>query len=111
MDNSEFKVHTTLNLQPNHRSDDYTPPSFSISNQQIYNVKGIDGHRHVFGEIPLVCCTDPINKSDIPILLDSGGSDYCFADISLFTSYTIFDQLSPRLTAKKGLTVMTWQNG
>ena len=100
---TKFKVYTTPNLQPNYRSDNYTPPSFSISNQQIYNAKEINNHRHVSGEIPLVYYTDPINKFDIPILLDSGASNHCFADILLFISYTSFDQLSPGSTAEKEL--------
>jgi len=104
MGNSKFKVHTIPYLQPNHRSDDYISLSFSISNQQIYNAKKVvNSHRHVSGEISLVCCTNPINKSDIPILLNFGANNYCFADISLFMSYTLFDQLLPRLTAEKRL--------
>jgi len=51
----------------------------------------MNNYKHVSGEIPLVYYTDPINKFDIPTLLDSGASNHCFADISLFTSYTSFD--------------------
>jgi len=47
---------------------------------------------------------DPINKSDIPTLLNSGASDHCFANITLFTSYIPFEQPLPGLTAEKGLT-------
>ena len=63
----------------------------------------MNSHRHVSGEIPLVYHTNSINKSDIPTLLDSGTSNYYFANISLFMSYTPFDQPLPGLTAEKGL--------
>jgi len=69
----------------------------------MYNTMGVESLRNVSGEILLVCYIDPINKSDISMLLDSGASDHCFANIILFTSYIPFKQLSPRLTAEKGL--------
>lgn len=60
--------------------------------------------RDVSREFLLVCCTDLINKSDIPIFLGSSTNNHCFADILLFMFYTSFDQLSSRLTAEEGLT-------
>jgi len=64
---------------------------------------GVEGFNNISGKIPLACHTDPINKTAIPTLLDSGTSDHCFADLSLFTSYISFKQLSPGLTTKEGL--------
>ena len=55
------------------------------------------------GEIPLACHMDPINKTAIPTLLNSGASDYYFADLLLFTSYTLFKQPLPGLTAEEEL--------
>ena len=65
---------------------------------------GVEGLNDISGEIPLACHIDPINKTAIPTLLDSGTSNHCFADLSLFTSYTPFEQPSPGLTAEEGLT-------
>jgi len=64
----------------------------------------VEGLNNISGEIPLACYMDPINKTAIPTLLNSGTSDNCFADLLLFTSYTLFKQPLPRLTAKEELT-------
>jgi len=104
MGNSEFKVPTTSTLNEIHRPDNRTPPSFSVINQQTHNTIGMEGLNDISGEIPLAYHMDPINKTAIPILLDSGASDHCFADLLLFTSYTPFEQPSPGLTAEEGLT-------
>jgi len=64
---------------------------------------GVEGLNNISGEIPLACCMDPINKTAIPTLLDSGTSDHYFADLLLFTSYTPFEQPSPGLTAEERL--------
>jgi len=64
---------------------------------------GVKGLNDISGEILLACHIDPINKTAIPILLDSGTSDHCFADLSLFTSYIPFEQLSSGLTAEEEL--------
>jgi len=104
MSDSKFEVSTTSNLNETHSPDDKIPPSFSILNQQMYDTMEVVSLRNVSREIPLVCHVDPINKSDIPILLNSGASDHCFADITLFISYIPFEQPLPRLTAEKGLT-------
>ena len=104
MGDSKFKVPTTSNPNETHSPDDKTPPSFSILNQQMCDTIGVENLRNVSGEIPLVCHTNPINKSNIPMLLDSGASNYCFAGIILFISYISFEQPSPGLTAEKGLT-------
>ena len=103
MGDSKFKVPTISNPNEIYSLDNKTSSSFSILNQQMYNTMGVESLRNVSGEILLVCYTDPINKSDISMLLDSGASDHCFANITLFTSYIPFEQLSPRLTAEKGL--------
>jgi len=103
MGDSKFKVPTISNPNEIYSLDNKTSSSFSILNQQMYNIMGVESLRNVSGEILLVCYTDSINKSDISMLLDSGASDHCFANIILFTSYIPFKQLSPRLTAEKGL--------
>ena len=103
MGDSKFKVPTISNPNEIYSLDNKTSSSFSILNQQMYNTMGVESLRNVSGEILLVCYIDPINKSDISMLLDSGASDHCFANITLFTSYIPFKQLSPRLTAEKGL--------
>jgi len=104
MGNSEFKVPTISTLNEIHRPDNRTPLSFSVINQQIHNTIEVKSLNDISEEIPLACCMDSINKTAISTLLDSGASDYCFADLSLFTSYTPFEQLSPRLTTEEGLT-------
>ena len=104
MGDSEFKVLTTSTLNEIYRPDNRTPPSFSIINQQTHNTMGVEGLNDISGEIPLACHIDPINKTAIPTLLDSGTSDHCFADLSLFTSYTLFEQPSPGLTTEEELT-------
>jgi len=103
MGDSEFKILTISTLNEIHRPDNRTPPSFSVINQQTHNTMGVEGLNDISREIPLACHIDSINKTAIPILLDSGASDYCFADLSLFTSYTPFEQPSPGLTAEEGL--------
>ena len=103
MGDSKFKVPTISNPNEIYSLDNKTSSSFSILNQQMCNTMGVESLRNVSGEILLVCYIDPINKSDISMLLDSGASDHCFANITLFTSYIPFKQLSPRLTAEKGL--------
>ena len=103
MGNSEFKVPTISNPNEIYSLDNKTSSSFSILNQQMCNTMGVESLRNVSGEILLVCYIDLINKSDISMLLDSGASDHCFASITLFISYIPFEQLSPRLTAEKGL--------
>jgi len=104
MGDSKFKIPTTSTLNEIHRPDNRTPPSFSVINQQIHNTIGVEGLNDISGEIPLACHMDPINKTAIPTLLDSSTSDYCFADLSLFTSYIPFEQPSPGLTAEEELT-------
>jgi len=101
---SKFKVSTTSNLNETHSPNDKTLSSLSILNQQMCNTIEIVSLRNVSREIPLVYHMDPINKSDIPTLLNSGASDHCFANITLFTSYIPFEQPLPGLTAEKGLT-------
>jgi len=54
-------------------------------------------------ETPLMFHTDFNNKPDIPMLLDSSTSDHYFADLSLFTFYTLFNQLLSGLTIEKRL--------
>ena len=66
-------------------------------------MKGMKSLKGISVERPLVFHTDSDNKPDILTLLDSGASDHYFVDSLLFTSYTPFNQLLPRLTAKKGL--------
>jgi len=57
----------------------------------------------ISAETPLVCHADSNNKPVVLILLDSGASDHYFTDLSLFTSYTPFNQPLSGLTAEKGL--------
>jgi len=45
------------------------------------------------------------------MLLDSGASDHYFANLSLFTSYTSFNQLLSGLTAKRELTFKVIRKG
>ena len=104
MGNSKFKISTISTLNEIHRPNNRTPPSFSVINQQIHNTMEVEGLNDISGEIPLACHMDPINKTTIPTLLDSSTSDYCFADLSLFTSYTPFEQPSSGLTAEEELT-------
>jgi len=63
----------------------------------VESLKGISAER------PLVFCIDSNNKPDILMLLDSGASNHYFANLSLFTSYTPFNQPLSRLTTEKGL--------
>jgi len=103
MGDSEFKVFAISNPSETNSPNNNTSPSSSTLNQLICDAKGVESLRDVSGEVLLVCCIDLINKLDIPTLLDSDVSDYCFADILLFTSYTPFERPSPELTAKEGL--------
>jgi len=104
MGDFKFKVSTISTLNKIHRPDNRTPPSFSVINQQTYNTIGVEVLNNISREILLACHMDPINKTAIPTLLDSGASNHCFADLSLFTSYTLFEQPSPGLTAEEELT-------
>jgi len=67
------------------------------------NEKGVKSLKGISAETLLVLYTGSNNKPNIIILLDSGVNNYYFADLSLFTSYTLFNQLLSGLTAKKGL--------
>jgi len=69
----------------------------------MYNKKEVESLKGISAEMSLVLHIDSNNKSDILMLLDSGISDYYFADLSLFTSYTPFNQLLSGLTAEKEL--------
>jgi len=104
MEDTEFKVFTAINLDKPQIPNNNVLPSSSNQLQQKSNVIDKGELRVSLGKSPLVCCTDPTNKSSIPTLLDSGASNHCFVDMSLFTSYTLFDQPTPGLTAEKGLT-------
>jgi len=88
MGNSEFKVPTTSTLNRIHRPNNRTPPSFSVINQQTHNTMGLESLNNISGEIPLACHMDPINKTAISTLLDSGASDHCFADLCHMTKNT-----------------------
>ena len=43
-------------------------------------------------------------KTNIPTLIDSGASDHCFAERSMFISYTPLDVAATRLSAGKDST-------
>jgi len=103
MGDAEFKVPTIPTIDDNYAPDDKPLPSFSDSNQQICNEKGMESLKGISTEISSVLHIDSNNKSDILTLLDSGASDYYFANLLLFTSYTPFNQLLSGLTAEKGL--------
>jgi len=104
MDNSEFKVPTTSDINETHKPDDRVPPSFSVIDQQNHNTMGVESLSDASGEVPLVCHMEALNKTVISTLLDSGTSNHCFANLSLFTSYTPFEQPLSGLTAEEGLT-------
>ena len=50
---------------------------------------GVEGLNNISGEIPLACCIDPINKTAISTLLDSGASDH----LSQKVTYLFCDEL------------------
>jgi len=104
IEDTKFKVPAATNLDKLQIPNDNVPPSSSNQPQQKHDAIDKGELRVLLGESPIVCHADPTNKSSIPTLLDSGASDHCFADMSLFTSYTLFDQPTPGLTAEKGLT-------
>ena len=104
MGDTKFKVPATLAIDDDCTPDDKPPPSFSDFNQQTCDKKGVESLKGTSAEMPLVFHTDFNNKPNILMLLDSGASDHCFADLSLFTSYTPFNQPLSGLTAEKGLT-------
>ena len=108
---TEFKVPTIPTTNDNHTPDDKPPPSFSDSNQQMCNEKGVESLKGISAEILLVLHIDSNNKSNILMLLDSGASDHYFANLSLFTSYTSFNQPLSGLTAKRGLTFKVIKKG
>jgi len=64
----------------------------------------VESLKGISAETPLVCCVDSNNKPVVLTLLDSGTSDHYFTDLSLFTSYTPFNQPLSGLTTEKGLT-------
>jgi len=101
---TKFKVPTTPTTDDDCTSDDKPLPSFSDSNQQMCNEKGVESLKGISTETSLVLHTDSNNKSNILMLLDSGANDHYFADLSLFTSYTPFNQPLSGLTAERGLT-------
>jgi len=103
MGDTEFKVPATSALNDDCTPDNKPPSSSSDPNRQTYKTKGVESLKGISAERPLVFHTDSDNKPDILTLLDSGASDHYFADLSLFTSYTPFNQPLPGLTAEKGL--------
>jgi len=101
---SEFKVSAIPDLNETREPDNRVLPSFSVISQQKHNTMEVENLSNASGEVLLVCHMEPLNKTVVPTLLDSGVSDHCFANLSLFTSYTPFEQLLPGLTAEEGLT-------
>ena len=67
------------------------------------NKKGVESLKGISAEMSLVFHIDSNNKSNILMFLNSGTSDHYFANLSLFTSYTPFNQLLSGLTAEKEL--------
>ena len=108
---TEFKVPTIPTTNDNYTPDNKPPPSFSDSNQQMCNEKGVESLKGTSAETLLVLYIDSNNKSNILTLLDSGASDHYFANLSLFTSYTPFNQPLSGLTAERGLTFKVVRKG
>jgi len=67
------------------------------------NKKGVESLKGISAEMSLVLHIDSNNKSNILMLLDSGTNNHYFTDLSLFTSYILFNQLLSGLTAEKEL--------
>lgn len=87
MEDTKFKVPTILTTNDNCIPNDKPPSSFSDSDQQMCNEKGIESLKSISAEMLLVLYTNSNNKSDILALLNSSISNYYFVDLSLFTSY------------------------
>jgi len=104
MGDSEFKVFATSDINETCKPDDKVSPSSSVIDQQNHNTMGVESLSDASREVPLVCHMKALNKTVVPTLLDSGTSNHCFANLSLFTSYTPFERPLSGLTAKEGLT-------
>ena len=86
IEDAEFKVPATSALNDDCTPDDKLPPSSSNPNWQTCKTKRVESLKSISAERLLVFHTDFNNKPDILMLLDSGASNYYFADLSLFTS-------------------------
>ena len=72
---------------------------FPSSHNHIYQGMGMKSNKELPGERSLVLHTDFHNKWTICTLIDSGASDYCFANKSLFISYSPLNQNISGLSA------------
>lgn len=62
MGDAEFKVPTTSTINDNYTPDNKPPPSFSNSDQQMCNEKGVESLKGISAEMSLVLYTDSNNK-------------------------------------------------
>jgi len=99
--NTNFEVHTFTNLQ----NPNLNPPLSSnkpINQEEI--AKGAEKGREMSSKYLVMFQATSSNKLDIPILIDSGASDHCFADKTLFTTYILLNYLFIGLSAGKDST-------
>jgi len=82
--NTNFEVHTSTNLQ---NSNSNPPLSSNKPTNQKEIAKGVEKSRKMSSKYSVMFQATSSNKLDIPTLIDSGASNHCFADKTLFTTY------------------------
>jgi len=99
MEETFFKVPPIQPFLPIKSSNNNLFPSSPNYTYQINKVIEVEINKGLSGEKSLVIHMDSINKYTIYTLIDSGASDYCFANKSLFILYFSLNQNISSLSA------------
>jgi len=79
-------------------------PSCDDDGKQRFMIDGAEPSSSWLNENPIISHTNAHNKSNLLTLIDSGASDHCFTNKTLFKKYTPLSQTISGLSAGKGST-------
>jgi len=99
MKDSDIKVQPPLPSRTVISSDSHNTSSYDKITNQGRSSKGMQVDSNQASGDPVILYTKTQNRLT---LIDSGTSDHCFADKSMFLSYTPFERPSEGLSAGKG---------
>jgi len=99
MEETFFKVPPIQPFLPIKSPNNNLSPSSPNYTHQINKVIGVEINKELPREKSFVIHMDSINKYTIYTLIDSGASDYCFANKSLFILYFPLNQNISSLSA------------